>query len=409
MKVLVKAYSWLINQRKNHSPNSDIWELRRHRLKRLPQIASQIKNGTYQLSPVRIIEIKGKQTSLWTSSDSLVLKAITLKLEKKLKPQISKSCTHLKGHGGAKFAIRECLKKMRDYKYVMKSDVKSYYSSIDHTILYNQFCELVREPYLRRIVWQYLKRTVEWGGTYKDIERGISLGCPLSPLMAALYLKTLDEVMDRMQEKLAVYYTRFMDDWVVMTDSRHKLRRVVKTVNQVLNKLKVEKHPDKTYIGRIKDNGFKFLGYILRPEVKEVKEIKVNEVKEGKRKHKRLEPAPDTLKRCQDKLIRLYERGGQKSAGNYLKRWVSWVKGGVPEMDFGPYDILRGKGQKAEHGGKKVGGGPSRTQGQGQRQRLKKPHVHACCLVTNDERCRNKKALEAHSRDLYVFSRIGVT
>ena len=85
---------------------------------------------------------------------------------------------------------------------------------------------------------------------------GDLLGCPLSPLMAALYLKTLDEVMDRMQEKLGVYYTRFMDDWVVMTDSRHKLRRVVKTVNQVLNKLKVEKHPDKTYIGRIKDNGF---------------------------------------------------------------------------------------------------------------------------------------------------------
>ena len=46
---------------------------------------------------------------------------------------------------------------------------------------------------------------------------------------------------------------------------------MVKTVNQVLNKLKVEKHPDKTYIGRIKDTGFKFLGYILRPEVKEVK------------------------------------------------------------------------------------------------------------------------------------------
>ena len=89
--------------------------------------------------------------------------------------------------------------------------------------------------------------------------------------------------MDRMQEKLGVYYTRFMGDWVVMTDSRHKLRRVVKTVNQVQNKLKVEKHPDKTYIGRIRDTGFKFLGYILRPK------------KEGKRKHKRLEPAPDTL------------------------------------------------------------------------------------------------------------------
>ena len=131
--------------------------------------------------------------------------------------------------------------------------------------------------------------------------------------------------MEKQQKEFL--HVRFMDDWVVMTDSRHKLKAVVKTVNQVLNQLKVEKHPDKTYIGRIKDNGFKFLGYILRPEVKELK--KVNEVKKGQRKHKRLQPAPDTLKRCQDKLIRLYERGGQKSAGNYLKRWVSWVKGGV--------------------------------------------------------------------------------
>ena len=111
MLPLMTAYKWLIKQRKNHSPNSDIWELRRHHLKRLPQLASQIKNGTYQLSPVKRIKIKGKQTSLWSSSDSLVLKTITLILEKKLKPHLSRSCTHLKGHGGAKFALRESLKK----------------------------------------------------------------------------------------------------------------------------------------------------------------------------------------------------------------------------------------------------------------------------------------------------------
>ena len=181
MDFIKKAFTWLIKQRQNHSPHSDIWELRLTKEKRLPQIASQIKNGTYKLSPIKRIEIKGKETSLWSSEDSLVLKTITLILEKKLSPHLFKSCTHLKGYGGAKFAIRECLKKMKHHKFVMKSDVKSYYASIDHTLLYNQFCELVCEPYLRRIVWQYLKRTVEWGGTYKDIERGISLGCP-SPL-----------------------------------------------------------------------------------------------------------------------------------------------------------------------------------------------------------------------------------
>ena len=35
--------------------------------------------------------------------------------------------------------------------------------------------------------------------------------------------------------------------------------------NQTLNELKVEKHPDKTFIGRIA-KGFDFLGYSFEPK-----------------------------------------------------------------------------------------------------------------------------------------------
>ncbi len=38
-----------------------------------------------------------------------------------------------------------------------------------------------------------LKRTVYCDGFYHDVKRGISLGCLLSPLMGALYLKQLDD------------------------------------------------------------------------------------------------------------------------------------------------------------------------------------------------------------------------
>jgi hypothetical protein len=38
-----------------------------------------------------------------------------------------------------------------------------------------------------------VRRTISDGGLCEDVERGISLGCPLSPLMGALYLKLLDE------------------------------------------------------------------------------------------------------------------------------------------------------------------------------------------------------------------------
>jgi hypothetical protein len=32
------------------------------------------------------------------------------------------------------------------------------------------------------------------GGTFRDCEKGISLGCPLSPLIGAFFLHTLDGV-----------------------------------------------------------------------------------------------------------------------------------------------------------------------------------------------------------------------
>jgi len=44
------------------------------------------------------------------------------------------------------------------------------------------------------------------------------------------------------------------------------LRGAIRIVNQVLNILKVEKHPNKTFIGRT-DKGFDFLGYHFKPDI----------------------------------------------------------------------------------------------------------------------------------------------
>jgi RNA-directed DNA polymerase len=55
-----------------------------------------------------------------------------------------------------------------------------------------------------------------------------------------------------------------MDDICVPAPTRWKLRKAVKVVNQVLVSLRVQKHPDKTFIGRIA-KGFDWLGYHIRP------------------------------------------------------------------------------------------------------------------------------------------------
>ena len=68
------------------------------------------------------------------------------------------------------------------------------------------------------------------------------------------------DVLDERMEANGLFYVRFMDDWVVLTPTRWKLRKAIRIVNQTLAELQVEQHPDKTFIGRI-SRGFSFLGY----------------------------------------------------------------------------------------------------------------------------------------------------
>ena len=50
----------------------------------------------------------------------------------------------------------------------------------------------------------------------------------------------------------------------MLAQNRWKLRRAVKAVNEELAGLGLEKHPDKTFVGRT-ERGFDFLGYRFEP------------------------------------------------------------------------------------------------------------------------------------------------
>ncbi len=166
---------------------------------------------------------------------------------------------------------------------------------------------------LRNYLYQIIHRCVEYGGMYRDIDQGISRGCPLSPILGALYLKALD---DHFTDK-NVYYVRYMDDILILTRTRWQNRKAVKQLNQQLNKLKVEKHPDKTYIGKIK-NGFDFLGYHFNGN--------------------QLALARKTVEKHVLHWHQLYEQQKKKKATSeemasildcYVKRWQRWAAAGL--------------------------------------------------------------------------------
>ncbi len=77
----------------------------------------------------RITLKDGEDTDLWSARDALVLKALAIVLGKHL--PVSPRCTHLKGHGGAKYAVREVRDHLAVNRFVLRTDVKSYYASAD--------------------------------------------------------------------------------------------------------------------------------------------------------------------------------------------------------------------------------------------------------------------------------------
>ncbi len=164
----------------------------------------------------------------------------------------------------------------------------------------------IDDPRLLDLLWQYMRRTIYDGGLYEDVTMGIPLGCPLSPLMGALYLKPIDDAM----AKTGLFYARFMDDWVVLAPTRWKLRVAIRTVNETLAALKVEQHPDKTFIGRI-ERGFDFLGYRFQSDGL-------------------AGVARQTIERFVERATRLHEQGADSERiGEYVRRWVKWGGSGL--------------------------------------------------------------------------------
>lgn len=101
-----------------------------------------------------------------------------------------------------------------------------------------------------------IRKTDMFGECYWNLSRGSPQGSALSPLFGAIMLHKWDKEM----KKSGFTAIRYMDDLLVFTKTRPKLRKVVKKTYQILGNLKLELHTNhKTFIEKI-DKGFNYFG-----------------------------------------------------------------------------------------------------------------------------------------------------
>ena len=101
---------------------------------------------------------------------------------------------------------------------------------------------------------------------------------------------------------------RYEDDILKLAPMRWKLRKAIRVLNQTFDELNLEKHPDKTLIGRT-EYGFNFLGYFISPGL--------------------LTVSQEAITRFTQRTAQLYEQGQDVDRiVRYILKWGQWVQSG---------------------------------------------------------------------------------
>ncbi len=102
------------------------------------------------------------------------------------------------------------------YKYIVKTDYKSYFASIDINILFEE------------VIGRYIhdKRLVEFSRSFSPEERGLSLGNELSQIPASYFPSGFDHYI---KDKCGIKpYWRFMDDGLVLLKTKEDADEYIK-------------------------------------------------------------------------------------------------------------------------------------------------------------------------------------
>jgi RNA-directed DNA polymerase len=161
------------------------------------------------------------------------------------------------------------------YQWVIEGDIASYFDTIPHRRLIKAVKKRVADRDIRNLLWKFLRAGVMYRGNLSDTLTGTPQGGTVSPLLANIYLHTLDTYMEskylslsewerqkrRRQRKANYLYVRYADDFVVLCNgTKAEAHAMKEELKELLRTMGLTLSEEKTKVTHI-TAGFDFLGY----------------------------------------------------------------------------------------------------------------------------------------------------
>lgn len=141
--------------------------------------------------------------------------------------------------------------------FVLKCDIKKFFDSVDHNILFQLLSKRILDEKLRKLIFQIID------SFHHTENKGLPLGNVTSQLFANVYLNELDQfVKHKLKEKC---YIRYCDDFIVLNNSKKNLEKKTEAIRRFLaTRLRLNLHPNKIMIRKL-HQGVDFLGWVNFP------------------------------------------------------------------------------------------------------------------------------------------------
>jgi len=269
---LTLSFQRLANRKRFVADKSPWWQSSYEWPTKMSGWISEFIAGIYRFEPMRTSIMPDETLTMWSYRDRLFVRALLFLIKPVFQHIISPRCLHLAGPTAVKSTLNLVQKALQsgEFKYFIRTDIKSYYASIDQNILVNQLKKHFQDERVLNYLEQVITTSVDQDGVIRTPTQGIQRRSSLSPFFSALYLTDVDKAFEN---RAGVYYLRFADDILLLAKTRRQLSRAKKRLYDILSTLKLKISPHKTKQGNLSKSGFHFLGIQFEMNITDTKDV----------------------------------------------------------------------------------------------------------------------------------------
>ena len=281
---LLLAYRKASKGKRGHS-NVAVFEY--HLEDNLLQLQHELKSKTYQPGEYHSFYIHDPKKRLISAApfrDRVVHHALCNLMESIFERSfIFDSYANRVGKGTHK-ALDRATRYARRFRYVLTCDIRQFFPSIDHEILFHLLASKVRDPAVLWLIGKILESGIgvlseEYQMIYFPNDdllavhrpRGLPIGNLTSQFWANCYLNPFDHFVTR--ELRCNAYIRYVDDFLFFSDDKYELHQWRERIIQKLMMFRLTIHETKAQTRPVTE-GIPFLGFIIFPTHRRLKHRK---------------------------------------------------------------------------------------------------------------------------------------